>query len=367
VSWGRLAGALYPDAAARRVAAAAPSAPAAAGSRSWVEEPTWGSIGYTSRATARLVPSFARGLDVITAAASSLPFREFTSAGVVEPRPLIAHPDPSQAPSVTYRRTYDDLVCHGRAYWQPTEWARVPGSPDRPWRARYVPAERVTRDPSGRFLLDGRPADLVEFDAGTNGSLEDGWLTIRTALALEQASSNYAQAPAPSTVLRNTGLDIPSDKVDELLNAWEARRRARSTAYVNANLELDSIGWNAAELQLVEGRQHAALEVARVLNLDPVWVGANTPGSSVTYQNRVDLYQALLDTTVMPLVRAVEQRLSLDDLTPHGRTVRADTSAWLRANLSERVAALTALLAAGVVTIAEARSLEPLLDTVRPE
>lgn len=374
MTWGRLAGAVHDHAAvspavhAGAPAAASTGAPAVA-PRSWLtDDPAWASTGWTTVDTARLVPAFARGLDVLSGVASGLPMLEYTATGLVPPRPLVAAPDPAVAPAVTYRLTYADLVAHGTAYWRTLEWSRVPGSPDRPWRATHVAWERVTATREGRLLLDGRPdPGLIEFTTGTAGALTDGWLTLRTAVALEQASHTYAQTPAPATVLRNTGLDIPEDRIEELLTRWEARRRARSTAYVNASLEVDTLGWNAAELQLVEARQHAALEVARVLNLDPVWVGANVPGSSLTYQNRLDMYQSLLDVSVMPLVRAVEQRLSLDDVTPHGRVVRADTAAWLRANLTDRVAATTALLAAGVITRDEARNLEPLLDNVRPE
>jgi phage portal protein BeeE len=116
-------------------------------------------------------------------------------------------------------------------------------------------------------------------------------------------------------------------------------------------------------MQLVEARQHAAVEIARILNLDPYWVGAVESGSSLTYTNRQDLYTGLLDFTVMPLLRAIEQRLSLPDVSGGNRVRRFDVSAFMRANLNDRVAALTAYVAAGVITAQQAADLEPMIKS----
>jgi hypothetical protein len=353
-------------------------------------------LGWQSRDTARLVPAFARGLDLITGIAAGMPLVDLdpTSGRRISPRSLTTGTlDPDEPTTVTIRRTVDDLVCHGKAYWLVTS---VDGlghprtvqhlSPDRvqshyvslgdmAWHTPYPGHthrrawEIIGHAPACRGCI-GDPAatdshrytDLViEFDAGTPGALASGWHAIRTALALDAAARNYAESPLPQIALKNLGIDLDQAEIEEVLTAWEAARAKRGTAYLNTATEVQTFGWSAGELQLVEARQHAALEVARILNLDPVWVGASTPGASLTYQNRQDLNQSLLDMTIMPILRVIEQRLSMADVTGGGRLIRFDTSAFLRANLGERVSALTAYVASGVLTAQEARAIEPIV------
>jgi phage portal protein BeeE len=116
------------------------------------------------------------------------------------------------------------------------------------------------------------------------------------------------------------------------------------------------MGFSARDVQLVEGKAAAALAIARLANLDPIWVGAGVPGSSLTYSNRVDLYRQLLDTALRPIMQLVEQRLSMPDITPRGHFVRFDTTAFLRGNPSELADLITKLVPLGVLTEEEARA-----------
>jgi HK97 family phage portal protein len=227
-----------------------------------------------------------------------------------------------------------------------------------------VPSPPVVFEYVGGVWCNPRTAtrdDLIIFDTGGPGALDRGWLALRTALALESAANNYATAPLPAMALKSAGVDLDETESQELLNAWETARRQRSTAYLNSQVDLETFGWNAAELQLVEARQQAAVEIARVLNLDPYFVGATVGGSSLTYQNRTDLYQSLLDFTLMPLLRVIEQTLSREPNSSASRVLRFDTTAFLRANLTDRVNALTAYVTAGIITPQQAADMEPMI------
>lgn len=312
-----------------------------------------------------LVPAFARGLDLITAVGSGMPLVETDAAGArLQPLGFTARPtmEPGVPDVTLLRRTFADLVAYGWATWG------IDGRLDNGYPAAvgFIAHDRITtvRDTNGRrtYTVDGRtvPAgDLIVFDSGTEGALASGWYTLRTALALEAAANNYADDPLPSIILKSAGIDLDDDEAGELLDAWGVARRTRSTAYLNSQVDAQEVGWSAAELQLTEARQHSAIEVARILNLDPTWVGAGVAGSSQTYRNQQELNLSLLNATVLPLSRVVEQRLSM--LSP-GRWFRFDTAGFMRANLADRVAALTAYVAAGIMTIDEARTLEPLIS-----
>jgi phage portal protein BeeE len=122
------------------------------------------------------------------------------------------------------------------------------------------------------------------------------------------------------------------------------------------------MGWNAADLQLVAAREESALMMARLANLDPVWVGANTSGGSLTYTNRTDLYRQLLDLSLTPIMTAIAQRLSMNDITPRGHVVKFDTTTFLRANPEQVAALATQLLPLGVLSVNEIRGLIDLPD-----
>jgi phage portal protein BeeE len=192
---------------------------------------------------------------------------------------------------------------------------------------------------------------------GTGGWLRVGSTAINTAAALEAATLRYSETPMPTVVLKNTGADLPASQVDDILEAWEAARANRSTAYLNSVIDADQMGWNARDLQLVEARQASAAAVARFANLDPIWCGAGIPGSSLTYSNRVDLYRQLLDVSLTPVMLNVSERLSMNDITPRGHRVTFDTSVFLRGNPAELAGIVATLLPLNVMDRQEARDL----------
>jgi phage portal protein BeeE len=116
------------------------------------------------------------------------------------------------------------------------------------------------------------------------------------------------------------------------------------------------MGWSARDLALVEARNESAIGIARIANLDPVWVGASVSGSSLTYSNRVDLYRQLLDISLRPVMDMLTHRLSMPDVTPRGHSVRFDTSGFLRGNATDLGNLVAQLVPLGVLTPDEART-----------
>jgi HK97 family phage portal protein len=165
----------------------------------------------------------------------------------------------------------------------------------------------------------------------------------------------YSETPIPTVALKNSGPDLPAEQVDALLMAWEEARANRGTAYLNNTIDAQVMGFSARDMSLVDNKNQAAIAIARLANIDPIWIGAGVPGSSLTYSNRVDLYRNLLDTALRPIMALFEQRLSMPDVTPRGRTIKFDTTAFLRANPLETAELITKLLPLGVLTEEEAK------------
>jgi phage portal protein BeeE len=159
----------------------------------------------------------------------------------------------------------------------------------------------------------------------------------------------------PSQILKNTSnYELDPTEVTELIRAYTEARQTSSVAYLNGGVELDTLGWSAQEMALEPQRNQSAIQIARLLNLDPSFVGASTSGSSLTYTNREDLRRDLIDLTLSDYLTPIEQRLSMRDLTDG--MVRFDTAEFVRSNLDARVNMVNILVPLGVMSTDEARA-----------
>jgi hypothetical protein len=268
------------------------------------------------------------------------------------------------------QRTTRDLVLRGRAYWLvlATDAAGYPARV-RVLDAGDVSENLINRDHvtiKGKDYPVSHPAgpgtnvgSVIVFTGYKDGVLVVGRDAIDTALAIEDAARNIANSPLPSVVLKNNGADLSREEVLGLLTDWEASRRERATAYLNSVISADAMGWNSAELQLVEARNISAVQIARVLGLDPMWVGAGVSGSSITYANRVDARKDLIGLTLTDYMVPIEQRLSMRDCTPTvtNNRVRFDTAEFLRASVTELTGIISTLLPLGVIDVERAQSI----------
>lgn len=323
-----------------------------------------------SRSLAMQVPALARARNVIAGTIAELPLRMQRSNGErIEPSlPWVDQPERSSARAVTLAWTVDDLSFYGASYWQVTD---VYSEGGRPARFVRVNPTRVSADTDGtgtvvtRWKVDGKPlplsgpGSLVVFAGLEEGVLARGGRTIRTALELEKAAYRYASEPVPHAVLKNTGTDLPADKVEALLSAWRTARSSNSTAYLNSAVDLDLVGFDAEQLQLVEARKYLAVEIARLMNVPAHFVNASD-GDSMTYSNLTQERRSLVDFSLRHYLAAIEQRLSMDDITPQGTSVRFDLSEFLRADAMERAQVYALLIESGVIDTDEAREREDL-------
>jgi phage portal protein BeeE len=81
----------------------------------------------------------------------------------------------------------------------------------------------------------------------------------------------------------------------------------------------------------------------------------------MTYANVVSERRSLVDFSLRPLLKAIEQRLSMPDFTPNTQEVEFDMDDFLRGNPLERAQTLEILVRSGIMTIDEARMEEDLI------
>jgi hypothetical protein len=81
----------------------------------------------------------------------------------------------------------------------------------------------------------------------------------------------------------------------------------------------------------------------------------------MTYQNIIDGRKEFVANSLQPYICAIEDRLSMDDITPRGHVVKfAIEETFLRADTIKRLEALEKMLNLGLITIDEAKEMENL-------
>jgi HK97 family phage portal protein len=324
----------------------------------------------TNRREAMSVPAVARARNLIAGTVSAMPLEMFVTDAVtqerrqVSPMPWVEQPQLDIPRVTTISYTIDSLWFYGRAYWMVTETYQEDG---RPRRFRWVNPEDVTFDVDLEtglvtryyYRLTPTPTSgigsLVVFTSVDEGLLVRAGQTIRTCVELERAALEYARNPAPAITIKNSGVDLPTEQVQNLLDRWRESRRASggAVAYLSAAMELDTVGFSPAELALVDARAFQVLEIARATGIPAGLLSADV--GSMTYQNVQAERRALVDLALQPYMSAIEERLSMDDVTPRGTTLMFTPNDFLRATPIEEAQLLSVLLDRGVITIDEAR------------
>lgn len=321
-----------------------------------------------SRDVAMAVPSIARARDTICNTIASLPLELWSETGrKLAPYGWQYQPDEVTPRSVTLAWLIDSLLFYGVAYAQVTN---VYAEDGRPRNFTWIDPLRVEADTNNAgtriasYMVDGKRVpnngigSLITFQAPEEGILARGGRTIATLAALETAALNAAKEPVPMTLIKNIGMDLERDQVDSLLTEWRVNRDLRATAYVSGQFDVTALGFSAREMQLVEARQYAATEAARLCNL-PAWALDAPSGDSNTYSNNVDRRRDLLHS-LRGWYAAVEDRMSMRDFTASGQYVRFGLDDFLRENSKERAEVLAILLDKGIITLDEARAKEGL-------
>ena len=321
------------------------------------------------RNTALQVPSVMRCRNLIAGVISSIDLELYRkSTGEELESPLwLEQPDIRQPRSVTIAYTVDSLLFYGVAYWRVTSLYADDG---RPSGFEWISNTRVTvttnqyGDQVDYYSVSGERApmsgigSLLTIQGLLPGVLEVGGRTIQSALDIQKAASVALATPMATTVIKNTGADLPEAQISALLAAWKAARASRSTAYLTSTLEAQNIGFSPKEMAMNEASQYLATEIARLMNVPAYYISADM-NNSMTYQNILDGRKEFVAYSLQPFISAIENRLSMDDVTRHGNIVRfAIDETFLRADTMARLDAIEKLLNLGLIDLEHAREME---------
>ena len=330
-----------------------------------------GVLTAVGRDEAMSVPSVARCRNLIVSTIAGMPLELYKkSTGEELGSPLwLEQPSVSQPRSITIAWTVDSLIFFGVAYWRVTE---VYFDDGRPARFEWIAPGRVsyTTDSHTNFItqytIDGSPVpmsglgSLITFQAQDEGILQRGARTLRSAIDLEKAMRVATSTPMPSGVLKNTGADMDPAEVAALLAQWRSAREQRSTAYLTSTLEYQPTSFSPRDMMFVDAIQNTATQVARMMNVPAYYISADM-NNSMTYANVQDERKQFVALSLSPYITAIEDRLSMDDITARGNIVKFDVdSAFLKTDPMERLLVIEKMLSLGLITLDQAMEMEDL-------
>jgi HK97 family phage portal protein len=325
-----------------------------------------------TRQLAMSVPSVARARNIICGTIGSLPLTTFNriTGDYVDPHRVINQPDPRVAGFVIYNWLAEDIWMYGAGYGQVLEmYSATDGGRVRAWTrirpSRVTVDTDIQTDSITGYKVDGKPVpvngvgSIIRFDGPDEGLLHRAGKTIQAAVYLENAAVNYAKEPAPTMVLKSNGTNLTAERISSLLSAWKTARQSRSTAFLNADVDLKEFGFDPKTMQLTEGRQYVALELSRACGIPAYFLSAEQ--TSMTYSNAVNERRSLVDFSLRPILKAIEERLSLPDFVPNPVMVRFDLDDFLRGNPLERAQVYEILNRIGAMSVEQIQREEDLI------
>jgi HK97 family phage portal protein len=331
--------------------------------------------GYGSNAIDRTfalqVASVARCRNLIAGVISSIDlalYKKTTGEKLGSPV-WLEQPDIRQPRSVTISATVDSLIFYGVAYWRVTSLYADDG---RPSGFEWIANNRITYTTNqygteiedyfinGEKVPMGGIGSLVTFQGLTPGVLNTAGTTIKAAFDIQKAAAVSAQTPMATSILKNSGADLPEAQVQGLLAAWKSSRASRSTAYLTSTLSVENIGFSPKDMMYNEASQYLATEIARSMNVPAYYISADM-NNSMTYQNILDGRREFMAYSLQPYISAIEDRLSMNDITNSQNQVRfAVDDTFLRSDAKDRLDIIEKMLSLNLIDVNQARQMEQL-------
>lgn len=294
----------------------------------------FGADALLTRDTAIKVPAVARARHLICPTIASFPLRTFRGDELVQQQPSWLTAAGAMSPWHRMLWTVDDLLFHGWSLWACDRgadgqilraarlaWDQWQFSPD--WQG----IELRTGDDQWR---SANSREVILIPGPHEGILQFGGDAIRQANDLNKRAAQAADQPQAQIELHYTGdAELTQPQIDQLIENYARARRGENggVGFTNKWTELKEHG-AAAEHLLTQGRNLAAVEVARTVGIPASMLDAVTASAGLEYNTGETRNAQFIDYGLNAYMAAVCARLSMDDVVPHGQSVRMDTAEW---------------------------------------
>ena len=281
-----------------------------------------------SRAAAMAIPAVARARSLMVTAAARLPLVQMTGAdpSPVQPRWLLATTN-GLSPQHRTAATVDDLIFYGWSCWTgPRDPDGLPLSADR------VPMDEWEIDPDSTTVLVRGTADhdAILIPGFHEGVLTFGRGAISDALGISAAVKDRIKSPVPPIHLRQVG-GVPitdPDEIQAITRSWAAARQpgGSGVGFSNQHLEVIPLDTSHGDSLMIEARNAAALDLARVIGVSGSRIDATVDKASLNYETTTGRNVEFYDVDLALYTEPITARLSMDDWTAPESRVAFDTS-----------------------------------------
>ena len=291
------------------------------------------------------VPTVSRARDLIASMIGCLDLRSYTLQWngseyekiYVPGESWFSHPDPRVTRNFIMANTFSDLFFYGRATWAVTgRYANgMPAS------FTWLPMGSTSFNdangpqwfgPSNSVMFAGQPVkteDTVQFLSPINGLLFQGARAVDIAIRLDDSARRFATQETGAGYLQQKGGEpMTGTELGELAQAWSAARNVNAIGALNEFVNFVPFDGTPDKMQLIESRQHAAVELSRVANIPAYLVNAPA-GTGMTYLNAQQARQDLYLFGARPFIDCIEETLSMDNILPRGRHVEFNMDGYL--------------------------------------
>lgn len=278
-----------------------------------------------TRARAMSIPAVARARGLLTSSIARCPLIAMRADVPVTPQPTWTYrTDGVVPPQARALWTVDDVIFNG---W--SLWAVERDADGYLLTALRVPPEWWQLDQDGVVWLNGQQPDprSVKLIGGPHeGILNFGNDALSAASKLEATAARYASNPAPVVELHETSeYSMDDDERAALRTDWMTARNdpMGAVAFTNNAIDLRVHG-AVPENLLLQGRNAAAVDAARIVGVPAAMVDATVAESSLTYETVNGRAGQFLDYGVTAYADAIASWLSMDDVVPRGQRVAFD-------------------------------------------
>lgn len=188
---------------------------------------------------------------------------------------------------------------------------------------------------------------------------------LKEVLGISRALDDFSARFFGSGTLSSGIIEVPGDMTEEqavrLKDQFEkgskGLRNAHRPAILTAGAKFQKIASDPQQSQLVESREFAVIEVARIFKIQPALLGVMQSGS-MSYASVEQQHIQFVTLTLRPYISKIEEQYSR--LLPGEAFIRFNMEGLLRGDLASRFAAYSQGIQAGFLSINDIRTLEDL-------
>ena len=270
-----------------------------------------------TRAEALSVPSLWRGRNIVTSTVARSPLVVFRVDERLEPQPgWTQRTDGLSSPFSRMLMTVDDLIFFGESCWRVER-----GADSEPLRAERIPYADWYVDESRRIIVGDEPApagSVVYIPGPHEGILAYNGRAIRSAALLERSALDTARTPFKIELHQTGNAVITDEEIDKLIDRTRSGLASHGgILWSNEALEVRVHPLDSGPL-LVEGRNAASVDAARLVGVPAATVDATNAGASLTYETTEGRNGEAYDYGFSAYMSAIAARLSMDDVVPRG-------------------------------------------------